>query len=161
MLKNTLKLIELIIFLFLMACTPSNLNIPATQLSQSLSKSPVRLETTFSGVKITILTDHMFQEKTMHLSYSMQNILSSIAQTLENYPDLKINIIGYTDNVHSSRTNYLVALRRAMMIADYFRNHGINSNRISVHGLGEKDPIASNASAAGRMKNRRVEIILS
>ena len=91
----------------------------------------------------------------------MQTILLRIGQTLHAYPDLKVTVVGYTDNHNQPRTNQLVSLRRAMMVADYLRSHGVKSDRITTRAMGEKNPIASNATSQGRSQNRRIEILLS
>jgi len=51
-------------------------------------------------------------------------------------------------------------LKRAQAVATYLQNRGVAANRLSVTGMGPNNPIASNATAAGREQNRRVEITL-
>lgn len=135
-------------------------NLPTSQLAQNLSHSPVRVQQQNNQLKITILVDQAFLPRGSHLTPSTKQDLFKIAQTLHSNPTLKIKISAYTDNRGTLKSTQLVSLRRAMMVADSFRNYGIASSRISVHGMGAVDPIASNATAQGRTSNKRIEIVL-
>jgi OmpA-OmpF porin, OOP family len=63
---------------------------------------------------------------------------------------------GYTDSTGSAAHNLALSERRAQAVADYLKENGIASGRLTVKGLGEENPVASNATAEGRQKNRRV-----
>ena len=87
--------------------------------------------------------------------------LRQVAKELENYPDADVLIEGYTDNVGSDEVNQKISERRAAAIATTLKNDYNVKNDISVIGKGKKDPIASNDTAAGRAKNRRVEVMVT
>ncbi|MPN55596.1 Peptidoglycan-binding protein ArfA [bioreactor metagenome] len=72
-----------------------------------------------------------------------------------------VRIIGHTDNVGSDAANNLLAVNRADATRDYLVSRGVASKRISIDGRGEHEPIADNATADGRAKNRRVEIFVA
>lgn len=161
-LKNHLRWLILLGMLELTACV-SNLtqgNLPTSQLTQSLSHSPVRLQQENNTLKITMLVDQAFLPHGSHLTPATKQDLFKIAQTLHDHPELKVKVSAYTDNRGSLKSSQLVSLRRAMIIADAFRNAGIASSRISIHGMGAVNPIASNNTAEGRASNKRIEIIL-
>lgn len=70
-------------------------------------------------------------------------------------------VTGYTDNKGSEQYNLALGSRRANAVKAYLITKGVDSNRITTESRGEANPIASNATAAGRAKNRRVEIKIS
>lgn len=84
--------------------------------------------------------------------------LDEVLSVLRNNPDLRIRIEGHTDNIASAEYNQKLSLRRAKAVHDYLVEHGIQAQRLSVAGFGFSRPVASNATAQGRAKNRRVEL---
>ena len=66
--------------------------------------------------------------------------------------------VGHTDSIGSDAYNQKLSIRRAEAVKAYLISKGIESNRVYTEGKGEKQPAASNSTAAGRAKNRRVEI---
>ena len=66
--------------------------------------------------------------------------------------------VGHTDSVGSDAYNQKLSVRRAEAVKAYLVSKGIEKNRIYTEGKGEKQPVASNKTAEGRAKNRRVEI---
>ena len=73
-------------------------------------------------------------------------------------PDLQVLVEGHTDAVGNDTYNEKLSGQRAGSVWKYLVSKGISSSRIQAKGLGESDPVASNDSAEGRAKNRRVEI---
>lgn len=84
--------------------------------------------------------------------------LDEISQTLASYPETYIDIYGHTDSDGSDAYNLGLSNRRAESVAGYLASRGVNRARIATEGFGESQPIASNATAAGKQQNRRVEI---
>lgn len=68
--------------------------------------------------------------------------------------------VGHTDSVGTDAYNQKLSVRRADAVKAYLVSKGIESNRVYTEGKGEKQPVASNATAEGRAKNRRVEIVV-
>ena len=66
--------------------------------------------------------------------------------------------VGHTDGVGSAEYNQRLSVARAMSVKTYMVNQGIPGNLIRVEGKGKTEPVASNDTAEGRAKNRRVEI---
>jgi outer membrane protein OmpA-like peptidoglycan-associated protein len=77
------------------------------------------------------------------------------------YPDLKLEIDGYTDSVGSDEYNQTLSDKRAEAVRDYLTSSGVSSNNVEARGMGKADPVADNSTAAGRQLNRRVEMIVS
>ena len=94
------------------------------------------------------------------LQSSSNKGLNEVVKVLEETPDLKISIAGHTDNVGNEASNLLLSQNRANTVKQYFIKKGISESRITVNGYGEEQPIADNKTAAGRTKNRRVELTL-
>ncbi|MDP9415124.1 MAG: OmpA family protein [Pseudomonadota bacterium] len=84
--------------------------------------------------------------------------LDQVAQTLAAYPQTLIDIYGHTDNVGSDAYNQTLSENRARSVADYVAARGVQAPRMATQGFGETQPIADNATDAGRAQNRRVEI---
>jgi outer membrane protein OmpA-like peptidoglycan-associated protein len=87
--------------------------------------------------------------------------LSKIAGILASRSGLKLEIEGHTDNTGSEDLNQELSERRAMAVRDFLVQQGVNASSVTVRGLGESEPVASNDTAVGRQLNRRVEMIVS
>ena len=86
--------------------------------------------------------------------------LERIVSFLEQNPRQRLTVQGHADAVGSDEANALISLRRAQAIRDFLVQRGIEPSRVAYEGLGAAHPIASNDSAGGRERNRRVEIVL-
>ncbi len=87
--------------------------------------------------------------------------LNRLVEFLNQYPAYKIQITGHTDNIGSDTYNLRLSNDRAKSVADYLLEHSIDSQRVSSSGEGTKNPVADNATEAGRQQNRRVEFVLT
>jgi len=88
-------------------------------------------------------------------------ILDQAVDTLNRYPQVQIEIDGYTDSIGTDKYNQGLSERRANIVDGYLTAHGISSGRITaVQGFGETHPIDTNKTAAGRQRNRRVELVV-
>lgn len=77
------------------------------------------------------------------------------------YPSMKFQVEGHTDSVGSYASNQDLSLRRALTVRDYLIAQGVAASSIDAKGLGPDQPVADNATADGRARNRRVEIVLT
>jgi OmpA-OmpF porin, OOP family len=90
-----------------------------------------------------------------------RNELEKGLKFIRKYPHAKIRLEGHTDSVGTDAYNQALSERRAASTKRYFVDEGkIEPRRISTRGYGESKPVASNATAEGRAKNRRVEILI-
>jgi outer membrane protein OmpA-like peptidoglycan-associated protein len=87
--------------------------------------------------------------------------LNEVVKILQDNPDMHLAIDGHTDNVGTDEYNQTLSDNRATTVKDYFISKGIAEGRLTSAGHGETMPIADNKNAAGRQKNRRVELKLS
>lgn len=119
------------------------------------------------GVVYISLADNMlYKSGSYDISPAAMDILGKIAKIIKDYKDYDVLIEGNTDNVPISRTNIrnnwdLSALRASSVVQALQNDFGIDPSRLSAAGRGEYNPIATNATAAGRQENRRTEIIIT
>ncbi len=85
------------------------------------------------------------------------NLLDEILAALEQFPNVPIEIAGHTDNQGSPEENLDLSERRARAALDYLVANGQDADRFEVKGYGEDVPVASNDTAEGRARNRRIE----
>ncbi len=86
--------------------------------------------------------------------------LNEVVTIMKNNPETKLTIDGHTDNVGTDEYNQTLSDNRAASVKAYFISKGIDETRLNSAGHGETSPVADNNSAAGRQKNRRVEMKL-
>lgn len=106
---------------------------------------------------ITLQNVH-FAFNSSELNGTDQRELNDLAVTLRKYPKLKAEIAGYTGSIGPAAYNQKLSKERAQSVKRYLVAHGINPNRLTTRGYGEKHPIATNTTKLGRAKNRRVEL---
>jgi outer membrane protein OmpA-like peptidoglycan-associated protein len=87
--------------------------------------------------------------------------LVSVGLVLRKFNKTIVDVYGHTDSSGSDSYNQDLSQRRAVAVATVLANQGVDQRRFFIEGRGESDPIASNATEAGRAQNRRVEIQLS
>ena len=145
----------------LSGCIRTDLNAPEAQLQQGLSSSATQVLQDGGQLKVMVPIDVAFYPKTTRVTPQMTQVLARVTQTLKTYPSLQVKVSAFTDSRGDPKRNQLISLKRAMLVADYFRNHGVSSSRISVAGRGADKAIADNSSSSGRLKNRRLEIDLT
>jgi len=92
------------------------------------------------------------------LKPQFRTTLDEIANSLKRYPNSLIDVYGHTDSTGSDQYNQTLSERRASTVANYLITRGVAGTRIRSQGYGETMPIASNDTAEGRARNRRVEI---
>jgi outer membrane protein OmpA-like peptidoglycan-associated protein len=85
-------------------------------------------------------------------------ILDKVVQSLKEWPEVSVEIRGFTDSDGDDQSNLKLSKRRAEAVMHYFTEKGIRPMRLIAVGYGETNPIADNATADGRARNRRVEI---
>ncbi len=117
------------------------------------------------GLVIRVLTDDLlFASGQATLEARAGGLLAEIAQLLNVDQTHPISVEGNTDNVpiHSSQfpSNWELSTARASTVVRFLIAHGVGANRLTATGNAEQHPLDSNATAAGRARNRRVEIVM-
>jgi outer membrane protein OmpA-like peptidoglycan-associated protein len=85
-------------------------------------------------------------------------ILEAAAETLKENPGVSVEVGGYTDSIGTEAYNMGLSDRRASAVVDALAELGVDRSRMTPHGYGESNPVASNDTADGRAQNRRVEL---
>jgi outer membrane protein OmpA-like peptidoglycan-associated protein len=102
-----------------------------------------------------------FENGEAELDPASEATLEQIAEMLKQQSDLKLHIVGHTDNVGDVDANMRLSEERAKAIVQALtEDHGIDASRLDAYGVGPLAPVASNATEEGRSKNRRVELVL-
>ena len=94
------------------------------------------------------------------VSPNSRKLVNQISQILKECPNTKVHINAYTDSIGSELDNLKLSKTKAQTLKEYLQRRGVKASRLIARGFGEADPIADNATTAGRSKNRRVEFIL-
>ncbi len=113
----------------------------------------------FNMKKPIVLDGVTFETNSAELTPESEKMLMKALNTLNAYPDMKVEIRGYTDNVGSAAYNLQLSQRRADAVRNWLIAKGISPNKITARGYGEQNPIASNYTKEGRRLNRRIEFV--
>jgi outer membrane protein OmpA-like peptidoglycan-associated protein len=88
-----------------------------------------------------------------------ESVLNKALKTLQNNPDIIVEISGHTDNVGSTSSNQRLSQKRADAVRNWLISKGIDGARLTAIGYGEERPIAPNDTPEGKQKNRRIEFL--
>ena len=110
-------------------------------------------------VEATVLDGVTFQPGTAELAEGAQASLDSWLAVLQDNPELKFDIVGYTDSKGNKKKLQQLSEERARFIFDYFVSKGISEARMTSKGLGKENPIESNKTEEGRAANNRIEVV--
>jgi len=132
----------------------------AKEIGEALPGAEV--ERVGEGIKVTFNESTVnFEFDSAELTAKAKNNLDKLIPVFIENPDTDINIYGHTDSKGSSEYNQKLSERRANSVVNYLVRNGVSKNRLSSIGLGKDDPIATNETAEGRAKNRRVEFAIT
>ncbi len=87
--------------------------------------------------------------------------VDNIAAIMKAYPEVKINVEGYTDNTGNADANIALSNSRAIAVKNRLVEQGVAANRIAAEGYGAANPVADNGTAEGRKQNRRIEVTIA
>jgi len=132
-------------------------------LSQEINTNQVTLEKTKKKIKITLKGDGLFSSGQARVKKNKKFIIATLGDALEQ-TEGKVNVIGHTDSIPMNSlkfpSNFDLSLARAQSVGKLISKKMTNGQRVVMQGKADWEPVAENNSAAGRRKNRRVEIIL-
>lgn len=115
-------------------------------------------------IVLTLHNDVLFDEGKTDLKPEGKAALAEIAQTLKTVSARSFQVAGHTDNLPIKKkefaSNWELSTERAVVVVKFLAQQGVGAGALSAAGYGEFDPVASNGDAAGRTKNRRIEISL-
>ena len=109
--------------------------------------------------KHQILEGVNFASGKTNITFSSYQYLDPIVREMQEYPEIEIEIRGHTDSVGKYESNMRLSNKRAESVKMYIIKKGIESRRVRSVGFGPSSPVADNRTAAGRSKNRRIEVV--
>ncbi|WP_049723143.1 OmpA family protein [Gilvimarinus polysaccharolyticus] len=120
----------------------------------------ISTEQTERGLVLT-LGNILFEVDKATIKSGSERTLQRVADFLNEYPKRKVLIEGFTDNTGADSYNQDLSERRAASVKDTLVQGGVDESRVRTRGYGEAHAVANNDSQAGRLQNRRVEIIIA
>lgn len=136
---------------------------------QDRQEAALRKELEATGVSVTRSGDNItlnmpgnitFKTDSADLNASFFEVLNSVGKVVNQFEQTVIEVAGHTDSTGSDQYNQQLSQRRADAVASYLKTRSVRSDRIITVGAGEGHPVASNDTADGRQRNRRVELTL-
>lgn len=132
-----------------------------TAMEQATAGTGVTVsQTADNQLKLDIPSDISFDTNSAVIKPNMRPILDRFAEGLRTSPNAHVRIIGHTDSTGTDAINNPLSINRAASTRDYLVARGVPVTQIAIDGMGSRQPVASNATAEGRAKNRRVEIYM-
>lgn len=134
------------------------LDVQEAELRAELASTGVSVERTDDSIRLIMPGNITFKTDSADINAGFYATLNSVAKVLNKYSNSTVMVMGFTDNTGSDAYNMTLSKQRATAVAAYLQGQGVKSTRFEIMGMGPSNPIASNATAAGRQQNRRVEI---
>ena len=134
----------------------------AKQIQQQMAGTGVTVnhDTTTGNINLTMPGNITFAHDDATLNSAFLGSLNQLAATMRQYGETTIVVAGHTDSTGQAAYNQALTERRAAAVRDYLVSQGVSPSRIQTVGYGMRQPVASNATEAGRAQNRRVELII-
>lgn len=117
-------------------------------------------QTADNQLKLDIPSDISFDTGRSDIKSNFAQVLDRFAGSLRDNQNTDLRIVGHTDNTGTDAINNPLSVERAAKTRNYLTARGVSGSRIQVEGKGSYQPIASNDTAEGRSRNRRVEILV-
>jgi outer membrane protein OmpA-like peptidoglycan-associated protein len=142
----------------------------AQQASQQAEQARERLRQQLNQVLATTetarglivnMSDVLFDFNKYTLKPEAREKLAKVSGILLAYPNLKLQVEGYTDNIGSDEYNQKLSEERAGGVRDYLVSESVADANVTARGYGKSDPVADNSTNEGRAQNRRVELVVS
>ena len=123
-------------------------------------KRDIELKKLEVGGQYTI-NDILFSTNSYELNDTIKTVLDEFSEYMKLNPKLRVALHGHTDNIGNPQDNMALSENRAKAVFDYLVSRGIDKGRMSFKGFGETKPITSNATEAGKARNRRTVFVVT
>lgn len=130
------------------------------ELRRRTANADIQVDRRGDQIALTMPSSVTFSVDSAQLKPEFYGPLNEVAATLQNYPSTAIDIVGHASADGPDDYNQQLSERRASSVANYLQSEGVQPVRLQAYGMGEREPVASNDTQAGRAANRRVEILL-
>ncbi len=131
------------------------------ELRALLQGTGVSVTRTGNEIVLNMPSNITFATDSATVQPQFQRTLAAVGAVIKKFPKTIVDVYGHTDSTGDSNYNLQLSQSRATTVATYLANQGIDQRRFYIQGFGSRQPIATNATEAGRAANRRVEIRLS
>ncbi|WP_242203453.1 OmpA family protein [Aestuariivivens insulae] len=101
-----------------------------------------------------------FDTNKYNINAGSEETLNKLIGVFREFPDTNILVVGHTDSVGDANYNMTLSKNRANAVTNYLTANSVSMSRVTTHWYGEEQPVADNATAEGRAKNRRVNIAI-
>jgi outer membrane protein OmpA-like peptidoglycan-associated protein len=146
--------------LVLSGCTTPGLMGQMSKFDISKASTDDIAEALRKDGRVAISAGILFQTDSAKLAPAAENVVGRVAQVMKEHPDLKVAVVGNTDNTGDFNYNLQLSERRAKAFVDALVKAGVPQSRLAAVGFGQLNPVASNDTSEGRAQNRRVELVL-
>ena len=126
-------------------------------IGKSCNRSTLLTQISDEIIVLSDLGNVLFAFDSAQLTSEAQALLADVSTRLTGASLISVRVVGHTDSVGSEAYNQELSERRARSVADFLVAQGVPAEKLSNEGRGESQPVADNASDAGRAQNRRVE----
>jgi outer membrane protein OmpA-like peptidoglycan-associated protein len=130
------------------------------KLRQYLQGTGVQVRREGDNLRLIMPGNITFATGRSEINSGFYEVLNSVAMVLKEFDRTNIRIAGHTDSTGGASLNQTLSEQRAFSVGSYLRARGVAAGRIQTAGYGDRYPIASNKTDAGRTQNRRVELEL-
>jgi outer membrane protein OmpA-like peptidoglycan-associated protein len=130
-------------------------------LNQDLAGTGAEVTRVNDALLVTLPEGVTFDTGSAEIKPAFSRALTQVAQTLNEYPESYIDVVGHTDSTGAAEFNQTLSEQRADAVRRALIQRSVAAGRVVGYGLGENNPIADNATASGRATNRRVEILIT
>ncbi len=130
------------------------------ELRQQMQGTGVEVQRQGDTIRLQAPENITFDTNRADVKPQFQPVLSQLAQSIQQYPGTVVQIEGHTDSTGAAAYNQTLSENRANAVRSYLVQRGVEPARLVAVGYGASRPVASNATAAGRAQNRRVELLI-
>ena len=130
------------------------------KLRESLQGTGVQVRRDGDNLVLVMPGNITFQSGKYDINSGFFPVLNSVVKVLSEFKNTAIKVAGHTDSQGSAELNQTLSEQRAMSVKSYLLQSGVASGRVQAVGYGKRYPVDTNATAAGRENNRRVELTL-
>jgi len=134
------------------------MDVQEQKLRAQLQGTGVQIVREGDNIRLIMPGNITFETDAYNLRADFYPVLDSVALVLAKYTDTRMRVSGHTDNTGSRAYNMTLSEKRAQAVADYLATANVARSRMFVEGVGFAQPVADNATAEGRARNRRVEL---
>ena len=137
------------------------MDVQEARLREQLAGSGVQVARVGDDLTVSLPGNGLFASDRADLDPGMHATLDTLGAVMQKFDKTIVEIAGHSDSAGTAEHNQELSARRAAAVASYLQGRGVARTRVATVGLGESRPVASNATAEGRARNRRVELTLS